>query len=87
MTLWSIENEWARKLDDSNEVDILRMSKLVNEHFNFSELSNTFFQTSDFALVLVTTLFFFQSFNLNIIQAWMILFQQKNQCIRSILFN
>ena len=64
MTMLSIENERARKLDTSNEVNILRMRKLVNTNFNFSELSYTSFQTSDLTLVLLQH-YFFQSSNWN----------------------
>ena len=58
MTMLSIENERARKLDTLNEVNILRMRKLVNTNFNFSELSYTSFQTSDLTLVLLQHYFF-----------------------------
>ena len=64
MTMLSIENERARKLDTSNEVNILRLRKLVNTNFNFSELSYTSFQTSDLTLVLLQH-HFFQSSNWN----------------------
>ena len=37
MTMLSTENERSRKLDTSNEVNILRMRKLVNTNFIFSE--------------------------------------------------
>ena len=88
LTILSIENERTRKLDTSNEVNILGMRKLVNTNFNFSELSYTSFQTSDLTHVFVTTLFFFNHpTETDRIQVWMILIQQKNQCIRLILFN
>ena len=88
MTMWSIENERARKLDTSNEVNILRMKKLVKENFSFSELSDTFFHTSDLSIVSLLNCFFSNHpTKTDRIQVWRILFQPKNQYIRLILFD